>query len=106
MRLQHNRSADRRAERSAHADKQNRPLLRSQFFQFLEFTAYCRIARIGTNQFAETIRLFAAFDLQYLCAVCCEQFLDRLNPIDPAWCQLFRSEERRVGKECRYRWSR
>src|SRR4030088_3256697 len=90
MRLQHNRSADGRAERSAEADKKNRPLSRSEFFQFLEFTAYCRIAGIGTNQFTETLRLFAAFDLQYLRAGCCEQFLDRLNPIDPAWCQLFR----------------
>jgi hypothetical protein len=88
MRLQQDRSANRRTIRRAHANEQDGPILRSGIAEFLHLCMERGIAAISLNQVAKPVRLLAALDLKDLRTAGPEQLFGRFDAGNPAGCLL------------------
>src|SRR5262245_33537596 len=76
-------------------------------FQVIEFRRYT-VKEGEREHFAEYFESYFPEAFQQMGAIAFGQFFERKNPVGFTWMRGFkntRSEERRVGKECRYRWS-
>jgi hypothetical protein len=89
MRLQMDRSADRRTIRGAHADPHHRPRPLSQAAELLQLSLNGGVGCIRRQQLAKAFRLLPAFDFEDLGSGCGEQFFRRLNPSHPSRRLLF-----------------
>ena len=63
------------------------------------------MAKLTTAEFIEAIKELSVLELNELVKACEEEFGVELAMLDEARAVGARSEERRVGKECRSRWS-